>query len=206
MKFLPFWCGLLLALSPVAVAQGQAQQEPPGLKNTVILIIRHAEKPDTGNGLSPVGKQRAKAYINYFKNFEVDSQPLKLDCLFAAADSRESHRPRLTLKPLGQALGLRINDRFKDKQSQELAREIQSQPPGQHILICWHHGEISQLVRALGADPGILLPDAQWPDAAFGWVLQLRYDAEGRLISKETKRILENLMPGDVDRPARPAS
>jgi hypothetical protein len=205
MKFIAFSCGLLLALLPVAAAQTQAQKESPGLTNTVILIIRHAEKPDSGNGLSPAGKQRAKAYVNYFKNFQVDSQPLKLDYLFATNDSKESHRPRLTLEPVGKALGLRIDDRFKEKQSSELARELQSKPPGKHILICWHHGEIPQLVRALGADPDQLLPHAKWPDDVFGWVVQLRYDADGRLISAETKRILENLMPGDADQPARSA-
>ena len=205
MKLTAFSCGLWLALLPVAVAAAQAQKASPGLKNAVILIIRHAEKPDAGNGLSLAGKQRAEAYVNYFKNFELDSQPLRLDYLFAAANSRESHRPRLTLEPLGQALGLRIDDRFKDKQSQELVREVQSKPPGTHILICWHHGEIPQLVRALGADPGKLLHHAQWPAEVFGWMLQLRYDEDGRLIPTETKRILENLMPGDVDKPARRA-
>jgi broad specificity phosphatase PhoE len=199
MKFIPLLCGLALALSPVAIAQAQPHQESPGLKNAVILIVRHAEKPDSGSGLSSAGKQRAKAYVNYFKNFKVGSKPLKLDCLFAMADSKESRRPRLTIEPLSKALGLRLDTRFKDQQAQALANEIRSKPSGKRILICWHHGDIPQLVQALGADPGQLLPRAKWPDSVFGWVLQLRYDQDGHLIAGETKRINEKLMPGDSD-------
>ena len=205
MNVIPFLCGLLLGSSPVALAQAQRHQESPGLKHAVILVIRHAEKPDSGNGLSPAGKQRAQAYVRYFKHFTVDSKPLKLDRLLATADTKESHRPRLTLAPLGKALGLRIDSQFKDKQTQQLANAVQSGASGQHVLICWHHGEIPQLVRALGADPGKLLPEAKWPADVYGWVLQLRYDENGRLISDKTKRINENLMPGDSD-PQAPAA
>jgi hypothetical protein len=200
MNIVPILCGLLLVSSPVAMAQAQLHQESVGLKNAVILIIRHAEKPDTGNGLSPAGKRRAQAYISYFKNFTVDSKPLKLDRLFSTADSKESHRPRLTLEPLGKALRLRVDSKLKDTQTQELANAIRSGPSGKHILICWHHGEIPRLVWALGADPVKLLPQSQWPTDVFGWMLQLRYDENGRLIPDETKRINENLMPGDSEK------
>ncbi len=202
MKYVTLFLGLLLGLSSSAAAAARPRQESSGLKSAVILIIRHAEKPDSGNGLSPAGKQRAQAYVNYFTNFTVNSEALKLDWLFATADSKESHRPRLTLEPLSQALGLRLDTKFKDRQTAALVKEIRSQPPGNHILICWHHGEIPQLVRALGADPAKLLPHGQWPDSVFGWVLQLRYDQDGRLLAGETKRISENLMPGDSDKRA----
>jgi len=168
------------------------------LKDAIILIIRHAEKPDSGQGLSPAGQQRAEACVHYFKNFQVDAKPLKLDCLFATADSKGSQRPRLTLEPLGNALGLKIDSRFKNKNFRELADEIQFKNHGKSILICWHHGEIPALLQALGADPAKLLPGAKWPDQEFGWVIQLRYDDEGRLIPGETRRLNENLMPGDT--------
>ena len=115
-------------------------------KNAVILVIRHAEKPDTGHTLSTAGDARAQAYVNYFKNYQVDGQPLKLDYLFATADSGNSHRPRLTLEPFAKALGLKIDSRFNNNQSSPLAQEIQNHPPGTNILICWHHGQIPQPV------------------------------------------------------------
>jgi hypothetical protein len=167
-----------------------------GLQNAVVLIIRHAEKPDNGDGLSPAGEERAKAYVNYFQNFTVDSNPVRLNYLFSAADSKESRRPRLTIEPLSKTLGLAIDSRFKNKQFPDLAHEIQNLPQGKNILICWHHGEIPQLVRALGADPEKLIPNAKWPGDVFGWLIQLRYDAKGHLF--ESKRINEYLLSDDT--------
>ena len=37
-----------------------------GPKDAVVLIIRHAEDADSGDGISPLGQQRAEAYKNYF--------------------------------------------------------------------------------------------------------------------------------------------
>jgi hypothetical protein len=196
MKFNLLFCGLLALAIPTAILA-----EPPhagksgALKNAVILIIRHAEKPDDGYGLSADGEARANAYVNYFKNFTIDGQPLKLDYLFAAADSKKSHRSRLTIEPTSKALGLAIDSRFKDKNFQELADEIRSKPHGKAILIAWHHEKIPALMRTLGANPNQVIPNAKWPDNVSGWLIQLRYDSNGHLI--ETKRINENLLPDD---------
>jgi broad specificity phosphatase PhoE len=191
-KFSLLFCGWLVLAVPTAVfAEPPVEGNSSALGNAVILVIRHAEKPDDGEGLSAAGEAHARAYVSYFKNFTVDGQPLKLDHLFAAADSKESHRPRLTIEPASQALGLAIDSQFKDKQFLELAREIRSRPHGKNILICWHHGEIPQLLGALGADPEQLIPHAKWPGDVFDWVIQLRFDENGRLL--ESKRINENL-------------
>lgn len=116
--------------------------------------------------------------------------PLPFLVVFAAADSKESDRPQLTLGPTSALLGLAIDSRLADVQFQQLADALRAKPPGQHILVCWHHGEIPQLLRALGADPVQVLGAAKWPDAVFNWVIQLRYDANGRLV--EAKHITEN--------------
>jgi broad specificity phosphatase PhoE len=196
MKFNLLFCGLLALAIPTAIlAEPPRAGKSGALKNTVILIIRHAEKPDDGYGLSADGEARANAYVNYFKNFTIDGQPLKLDYLFAAADSKKSHRPRLTIEPTSKALGLTIDSRFKDKDFQELANEIRSKPHGKAILIAWHHEKIPALMCALGADPNQVIPNARWPDDVSGWLIQLRYDSDGHLI--ETKRINENLLPDD---------
>jgi hypothetical protein len=187
-------CGLLALAMPI-----QAKDKPVadgGPKNAVVLIIRHGEKPATGSSLSPAGKQRAKAYVKYFEDFSVNSKPLRLDYLIAAADSKESRRPRLTLEPLSKALDMRIDDRFPDTQGEKLANTMCQKPQGKQFLICWHHTEIPDLLRALGADPGALLPDGKWPDNVFGWVIQLRYGMSGKLL--EAKCISENLMPDDA--------
>ena len=189
-----FYGFLVLGISTAIFAAPDVEKSSP-LKNAVILIIRHAEKPDDGSGLSADGKTRAQAYVNYFKNFTVNGQPLKLTWLFVAADSKKSRRPRLTIEPTSQALGLPMDSRFKDKNFQELADEIQSQPHGTGILIVWHHEKIPDLLRALGTDPNQVIPNSKWPEDVFGWLIELRYDEKGQL--SEIKRINEKLMPDD---------
>jgi hypothetical protein len=186
-------CALLVLSTPIP-AKGQGGGDT-GLKNATVLVIRHAEKPDKGDGLSKAGKERAKAYVHYFENLTVDSQPLKVDYLFAAADSKASRRPRLTLEPLSKAIGLKIDTRFQETKNQELVAAIQKNPSGKQILICWHHEEIPQLLSALGADSNSLLGAKKWPDDVFNWLIQLRYDSNGQV--SEAKRINESLMPGD---------
>jgi hypothetical protein len=196
MRFNLFLCLFLALAVPLTVfAAPPGDASAPALANTVILIIRHAEKPASGFGLTPEGEARAKAYVDYFKKFTVDGQPLKLDYIFAAADSKGSHRPRLTVEPTGQALGLAVDSRFSDKEAQAQADEIRSAPHGRAILIAWHHGQIPALLRALGADAGKVIPGAKWPDDVFGWVIQLRFDAAGHLV--EATRINEHLLPDD---------
>ena len=161
-------------------------------------MIRHAEKSESGNDLSPEGVERAKAYVQYFETLQVDARPLKLDSLFAARDSKHSNRPRLTLEPLSRALNVPLDCNFKDKAPETLARELESKSHGTNILICWHHEKIPDLLRDLGADPGVLLPGGEWPGSVYGWLIELRYDHQGRLEPAECKRINEALRPGDL--------
>jgi hypothetical protein len=67
----------------------------------------------------PPLEARANAYVKNFKNLTIDGQPLKLDYLFAVADSRSSHHPRLTIEPTAKELGLTIDTRFKNQQFQD---------------------------------------------------------------------------------------
>ncbi|SPE52286.1 conserved exported hypothetical protein [Verrucomicrobia bacterium] len=171
---------------------------PSALADAVVLIIRHAEKPAQGRDLSAAGRRRAEAYVSYFEHFTIDGLPLKLDYLVATADSAGSDRPRQTLEPLSRALGLKINAPFASKQCGKLAEDLQSNSHGKLILIAWHHGQIPALLTALGSDPRQLLPDGKWPEDEFSWVIQLRYDHQGRLIPTQARRINEGLMPGDA--------
>jgi hypothetical protein len=199
-----FVSALLIALLMVSTAFADDDVKSPdtngypALKDAVILIIRHAEKTTSGDELSPEGYKRADAYVNYFKNYQLDGKPLKLDYLYAAADSKNSKRVRLTVEPLSKATGLKLDNRIANKKFQEMVDELHATSHGHEILICWHHGQIANLLLALGADPKTLLPKGKWPDDVFDWVLELHYDSNGRLIPSQTKRINENLMPGDA--------
>jgi len=180
---------LFSALTLVARAQ-------EGPKNSVVLIIRHAEDADSGHGISPHGQERAEAYKNYFLNLNIDSKRLEPTVIFAANDSKKSHRPRLTVAPFAKVAQLPIDTRFGNNQSSELAAELHASDHGKVILICWRHSKIPALLRALGAKPKNFLPNGKWPDDVYNWVILLSFDQNGDLIPSTSKRIDDQSMPG----------
>jgi broad specificity phosphatase PhoE len=185
----------------IAVIYGSAllvvanAQEGP--KNAVVLIIRHAEDPADGHGLSPRGEERAEAYKNYFLNFTIDSKRREPDAVLVAKDSKQSHRPRLTVEPFAKAAKLPIDSSIGNKQPADLAALLRANYQGKVILICWHHGQIPALLRALGAAPETLLPNGKWPKTVYDWVIMASFDENGRLVPESTRRISEHLLPGD---------
>ena len=104
-------------------------------------------------------------------------------------------RPRLTLEPLSKSSGMPLHSNIGTKDSDALVQELKTEPHGQHPLIAWRHGEIPTLLRAFGASPEKLLPNGQWPDEIFDWVIVLNMGANGQLIS--ARRIYQSLkVPG----------
>src|SRR2546429_8443472 len=192
--FMRRWLLSAIFVASTLIHSADAQEGP---KNSVILIIRHAEDPANGHGLSARGEERAEAYKNYFLNFTVDSKAREPNAVVVAADSKQSHRPRLTVEPFAKAAKLPIDKRFANNQSIELAADLRANHQGKVILICWRHGNIPALLHALGAKPEDLLPRGKWPNSVYDWVILLNYDQDGRLIPASTRRINEHLMPGD---------
>ena len=168
-----------------------------GPKDAVVLIIRHAEDADSGDGISPLGQERAEAYKNYFLNFTVDSKRREPAVIFAAKDSKKSHRPRLTMEPFAKAANLKIDTRFGNDQSADLAADLRANQQGKVILICWRHPYIPALLGALGATPETFLPNGKWPGAVFDWIILLSYDQNGHLIPSNSRRTNEHLLPSD---------
>ncbi len=198
--FVRFVLALLLATTPALAKHGHHHDADgaagaPGLAGVTLLVVRHAEKPasEGDRGLSPAGEARAKAYATYFRHFSVDGAPVAIDTLIASADSNESARPRLTLEPLSKATGIAIQTPFANKQVKDAARWIEAGQTHKAALIAWHHGKLAKLLEKLGADTSTLLPDGEWPDGVYDWVIVLRYDGDGNL--SEAKRIVE---PADL--------
>jgi len=188
---------ICLLLTGIAVSPSSLTQSHKPLANAVVLIIRHAEKPDSGTGLTPAGQQRAAAYVGYFEHYRIEGKPFKTSHIFATADTKKSHRERLTVEPYAQALGMKIDMRYKNADVADLAQDLASNDYGTAILICWHHGEIPALLTALGADAKALVPETKWPSDVFDRVIELHYDAQGKIDRAHCKMVLEHLMPGD---------
>ena len=100
-----------------------------------------------------------------------------IDALFAAADTKESHRPVTTLKPLARELGLAIDDTHGEKKYARLAATLLGKRyDGKVVLICRRHGQIPDLAAALKARD---VP-AKWPDERFDLIWRLDYGAPRR--------------------------
>ncbi len=164
------------------------------LANVEVLIVRHAERPDFQDALTTAGEARAKAYIHYFQDLKLNGNAIHLTHLFA----EKSVRTRHTLDPLSKALGLPLDTRFTTKQYKELADDLRTHSYGNELLICWHHGNIPDLVRALGGDPASFIPNGKWPQGTYDWLVNLRFDASGKLSKENETLVHEHLMPGDA--------
>jgi hypothetical protein len=164
-----------------SIALLHAQSAPNYLANSTLLVIRHAEKPSAGAGLTPEGFARAEKYSRYFHPFVIDGARLSINALYAGSDELDSMRPRLTLEPLSQATEIQLNTKFSTADSPALAHALVEDIHGDHVLISWRHKKIPVLLKALGADPNLLLPNGVWPDTVYDWVIFLHFDAAGHL-------------------------
>ena len=193
--FIMYRCLFTAALFASTLTFTAVAQDGP--KNAAVLIIRHAEDGGIGRDLAPRGHERAEAYKNYFLNFTVDSKRLEPEVIFAAKDSKQSHRPRLTVEPFAKAAKLKVDAHFGNNQSTELAADLHANDQEKVVLICWRHPYVPALLGALGANPKTFLPNGKWPGAVYDWVILLSYDQDGHLIPGSSRRINEHLMPGD---------
>ena len=196
--------------NPAALRQIKHPTEAGMPANLTLFLVRHAEKPDSGSALSAEGRARAQAYVRYFQRLTTDfGQPIRWDHLFAAKESDHSNRCVLTLEPLAAAIHMPIDAQFKDKRYERLADYLRLNPGRQfdhaNVLICWHHGEILELAKALGVR-GSDLPESshwprRWPEGVYGWVLKVYFNADGTLDRDHTEAVNEALMPDDTAGP-----
>ena len=202
MKALPCAVCVFFILSRFCGAEPRDNSVVP--RNSVILLIRHAEKPESGTGLTPDGERRAQAYVNFFNPYHFGARPLTIDALFAAKDSEGSARPRLTVTPLSNALKLPLNTDYDGKGYDRLAKRLRADDyKGKTVLICWKHGEILDLAKALGVKPEDLPATARWPSEwpaeEFRWILQIVRDESGAIDPANTFCVTEPaLNPGSA--------
>ena len=157
------------AVVPLGAGTGQ-KAEPPA----TILLIRHGEKPWAGSHLSMLGVERAKALPRLFGGAN-EAPPHNLprpDALFAAAPKKKSNRPKETLIPLSEALGLPIDAHYSDDDGGGLAKRLLGGGfAGKVVLVSWRHDNLPALAKALGATP----PYKKWPDEQYDRVWRIDY-------------------------------
>ena len=182
------FAALILAITSLGASSG-AFAAP-----SQVIIIRHGEKPDTGNELNERGWQRANALVGFFQQNSSVTQHGAPAAIYAMAPKGASGslRPIQTVTPLAQSLGLTINSNYTKKQLLQLVSDILADPSyeGRTVLICWEHKVIPELVRDFGWD----LAPQEWPGGVFDRAWLLSFSGE-RVVS--FLDIPEHVLPGD---------
>jgi hypothetical protein len=185
---------LIVATGPASLAGAIGNRTGDSdLANVEVLVVRHAERQGEEDKLTEAGLARANAYASYFAPLKLNGREIRLTHLFA----EKSERTRRTLIPLSKSIGLALDTRFSNGEYQDLAQDLRQHRYGPEILICWHHGSIPRLIRALGGNPDLLIPGGKWPKGTYDWLIDLRFDASGNLSPTGESIVHERLMPGD---------
>ena len=79
----------------------------------------------------------------------------------------------------GQGIDVTVDDHDVQRMADQLLAGVQYDHGT--TLVCWHHGQILALAHAFCAQASSI--SAAWPDAVFGWLLRLDYDANGALLA-----------------------
>jgi hypothetical protein len=176
---------------------------------TVVMVIRHAEKP-TKSGAGSTGTSLTGATDVHSLTERGWTRAADLVALFTQGGGRvalpvpnviyasglgagdgEGTRPRQTVGPLAAQLGIPVDTTFSRGQEAALARQAATQAGP--TLICWQHESIPAIGAAFAPDTPA--PPTVWPDDRFDvvWVFTAT-DSGWRF-----EQVPERLLPDDGD-------
>jgi hypothetical protein len=159
-----------------------------------VIIIRHAEKPPTGDDLNAKGRQRAAALVPYFLETP-DVLEFKTPVAIYAQKSTEDHksrRPVDTVKGLAKALNQELIQ-YPRSEAMQMVKDIMAKPEyeGKMVLICWSHTGIPDMARAFGVKD---VPE--WPGSVYDrdWIITFNKGAA------TFRNVPQKLMYGDSEK------
>jgi hypothetical protein len=175
-----------------------------------LMIVRHAEKPVDGepvgvraNGhadpesLTPRGWQRAGALARLFvpRDGRFADPALATPTLILATRAEEgagaSRRPKQTVRPLADLLGLELDHRFgKGEEAAAVASLLRHDGV---VLVSWIHERVPAIVAALPGAPAV---PRDWPEDRYDvvWVFEPAPDGGWTLT-----QVPQRLLAGDRD-------
>uniref|UniRef100_A0A8H7N8B8 Phosphoglycerate mutase family protein n=1 Tax=Bionectria ochroleuca TaxID=29856 RepID=A0A8H7N8B8_BIOOC len=116
-----------------------------------LYMIRHGEKPDDGSvGLSPEGEQRAQCLRTVFGS----SSQYNIGYVIAQEykESGKRKRPYDSVAPVASDLGLEVDTSCDRDDSKCVKKLIKNYDGDGNILLCWQHGQMNNILEALGAE------------------------------------------------------
>ena len=124
------------------------------------------------------GAQRAAALAPYFLETPELLEFKTPVAIYAQRpkNATSSIRSIETVRPLANALHVKINDSFVRDDFQQMVEEIRHKPEyeGHTVLICWEHKVIPEIAAKLGAENA----PKSWPDAMYDrtWIVKFQRD------------------------------
>ncbi|KFY69740.1 hypothetical protein V501_08360 [Pseudogymnoascus sp. VKM F-4519 (FW-2642)] len=133
---------------------------PAVAAKSTVYLIRHGEKPSSGNGLNAQGLQRAQCLRNVFGS----SSSYNIGYIMAMTPDSDGSRarPLATVQPLATDLGITV-DTSCDRDDQKCVAKVVNNYTGSgNILICWEHDALTDIVDALGDSNAPSYPSASF--------------------------------------------
>lgn len=170
--------GLLAALPSTGSLAAQANKDWNRSEDkqniSVVYLVRHAEKADTGRDpeLTVEGKERAGELARLLKDAGVTH-----------VWSTDFKRTQATAEPLATRLRAKVES-YDPSKLGEFATRLKSMP-GRHLVV-GHSNTTPGLVQALGGDPGAPMPDSEYDRVYIVTLgqniatIQLRFGASSR--------------------------
>ncbi len=182
---------LLYLLGPFAPKE-PAPEKPPVLR---IVIIRHGEKPDTGDNLSCAGLNRALA-LPAVLNKLMPTPPDFTYVPLIGTDGKDTTTIRMlqTVMPYAVRHNLTINSDFATENAKGLAKMLRRHRGT--VLLVWEHNNILEIAKKLG----IKTPLA-WPDADFDSIWTISFSgggAKGKAKRPTLARSKEHIRPSII--------
>lgn len=174
---------LSLALLPLAGATLMAQTNA-ALK---VVIIRHGEKPDSGDNLSCKGQYRALKLADVLTKQIGKPDFTYVPTIGTGKAATTSARMFQTVSPFAIKHNLIVNSSFKETKVSAAAADVLTRRG--LVLMVWEHGNIPPLAKALGV-PAAQVP-SKWKGHDFDsiWTIEFEQTAAGGLqfLSFDTK-------------------
>jgi broad specificity phosphatase PhoE len=171
---------------------------------TIVMVIRHGEKPDGSDpgvdadgkkddsSLTATGWQRANALADLLDpaSGQIRAGLARPAAIYAAGanDDGEGKRPRETVAPLAERLGITENNDYGKGDEEKLVDEVITQPGP--TLICWQHGELPDIASAF---PDVTpTPPDDWPSDRFDVIWTFTRTADGWHFAQLPELLLPN--------------
>ncbi|KAF4979141.1 hypothetical protein FDECE_18112 [Fusarium decemcellulare] len=137
-----------------------------------IYMIRHGEKPaevdgKEPDGLSVQGETRANDLPNVFGT----NSSYNIGYIMAEHPHHDGghQRPYDTVKPLADALGLKVHKKIqRDDHAGAASEALSFEGPG-NVLLCWEHHNLEGIAKAIGI---------KGYAAATGWTGEVKYPGD----------------------------